>query len=136
MRRLICSIACAVMCSAGVGAQETSGPGKVVRPRTTDVPDGVKLIGCVQPETQPNAFRLVVSPPAKNQPAAKLPKGLKPGSVVELVARGETNLQPFANQKVEVTGKLTAEGRRLEVLDARPLGVCDTPKVPVATQGG
>ena len=128
MRRLICSIGCIALCFGTIpDAQQTGGPGKVVRPRTTDVPDGVKLIGCVQPETRPNAFRLVISPPAKqDSTTAKLPNGIKPGATVELVARGETNLQPLANQKVEVTGKLADGNRRLEVLDARPLGVCES----------
>lgn len=124
MRGLICSVACLVFCSVGLDAQ-TTGPGKPVRPRTTDVPDGVKLVGCVLPETRPNAFRLVVAPPSKESGAAALPKGIKAGATLELIASGETNLQPFANQKVEVTGKLANENRRLEVIDARPLGACE-----------
>ena len=129
MRGLICSVACAALCSAtALAHQQASGPGKVVRPRTTDIPDGVRLIGCVQAETRPNAFRLVVAPPAKDSPAVKLPKGVKPGSSIELIARGETNLQPLANQKVEVTGKLANENRRLDVLDARPIGACEPAK--------
>ena len=126
MRRLICAAVVLLCGFAPAHAQQEGGPGKVVRPRTTEAPEGVKLVGCVLPETRPNAFRLVIAAPEKNSPAPKLPNGLKPGSVLELTARGETNLQPFANQKVEVTGKLAAQNRRLEVLDARPLGVCDS----------
>jgi hypothetical protein len=126
MGRLICAVACVVGLAAAAGAQQASGPGKVVRPRTTDVPDGVKVIGCLQPETRPNAFRLVVAAPESDARAARLPKGLKPGSSLELVARGETNLQPLANQKVEVTGKLRDGNRRFDVLDARPVGACES----------
>jgi hypothetical protein len=80
----------------------------------------------VLPEARPNAFRLVLVPPeVKRGTASTLPKGLKAGSSLELVARGETNLQPFANQKIEVTGKLTNGKRRLEVVDARPIGTCE-----------
>ena len=88
-------------------------------------PEGVTVAGCVLPETRPNAFRLVVAPEKKGAAGPKLPKGIKAGAVLELVARGETNLQPFANQKIEVTGKLTNSNRRLEVVDARPIGACD-----------
>jgi hypothetical protein len=107
------------------GAQQGAGPGDVVRPRAAEAPEGVKVVGCVLPEARPNAFRLVLAPEGKGDTAAKLPKGLKAGTALELIARGETNLQPFANQKIEVTGKLTDGKRRLEVVDARPIGVCD-----------
>lgn len=113
-----------LLCSTvGASAQQAAGPGEVVRQRKTEAPDGVTLIGCVMPETRPNAFRLVLAPPAKH--GVKLPKGLKAGSAVELVARGETNLQPLANQKVEVTGKFSQGKQRMEVADARPLGTCE-----------
>jgi hypothetical protein len=81
----------------------------------------------VLPEARPNTFRFILSGDPKDGAAPKLPKGLKAGSSLELVARGETNLQPFANQKIEATGKLTNGKRRLEVVDARPIGVCDPP---------
>jgi hypothetical protein len=125
MRRLICCLLFTSFSIAAVHARQEAGPSKVVRPRTTDVPDGVKVVGCVQAETRPNAFRLVVSPPPKEGAAPALPSGVRPGAALELIARGETNLQPMANQKVEVTGKLSKDNKRLEVLDARPLGACD-----------
>lgn len=128
--RVACAACVALGClMATADAQQPSGPGQVVRPRKAEAPEGVKLVGCVLPETRPNAFRLVLAPPSKDGAAPRLPKGLKAGSSVELVARGETNLQPLANQKIEVTGKLAAGNQRLEVVDARPLGACD-PSVP------
>jgi hypothetical protein len=133
MRSLICFAFFSSFLTITAGAQEGAGPGKVVRPRTTEAREGVTLIGCVQAETRPNAFRLVVSPPDKSTAdkgttAAKLPAGIKPGASVELIARGETNLQPMANQKVEVTGKLASDKKRLDVLDARPVGACEPPR--------
>jgi hypothetical protein len=126
MRRLLTYTASiALLCCVPVGAQQASGPGQVVRPRKAEAPEGVKVVGCVLPETRPNAFRLVLAPEAKDGAGPKLPKGLKAGSWLELVARGETNLQPLANQKIEVTGKLTNGNRRLEVVDARPIGACE-----------
>ena len=124
--RLVCTACVLLSCSAAsMHAQQAAGPGGVVRPRKAEAPEGVKLVGCVLPETRPNAFRRVLAPAAKDGPAPKLPKGLKAGSSIELVARGETNLQPYANQKIEVTGKLTGGNQRLEVVDARPIGTCD-----------
>ena len=124
VQRLGLTALCMLLCSvAGASAQQAAGPGEIMRPRKTEAPRGVTLVGCVMPETRPNAFRLVLAPPAKN--AVTLPKGLKAGSAVELVARGETNLQPLANQKVEVTGTFSQRNRRMEVADARPLGICD-----------
>ena len=128
MKGLVCFVLFSSFVTVTALAQEGGGAGKVVRPRTTDTPDGTKLIGCVQAETRPNAFRLVVSPPDKANAAAKLPAGIKPGTSVELIARGETNLQPMANQKVEVTGRLANDNKRLDVLDARPLGACEPPR--------
>jgi hypothetical protein len=125
MRRFTCGILSVALSIVTAYAQQGSGPGKVMRPRSTDVPDGVKLIGCVQAETRPNAFRLVVADPQKEAAVTKLPDGVKPGASLELIARGETNLQPLSNQKVEVTGKLAKDNRRLDVIDARPLGACD-----------
>jgi len=127
MRRPMYAAAAVLLCCVSrADAQQTSGPGDVVRPRTGETPEGVTLVGCVSPETRPNAFRLILGPAGKDGAAAKLPKGLKPGASLELVARGETNLQPLANQKIEVTGKLTNGKRRLEVSDARPIGACDS----------
>jgi hypothetical protein len=127
-RRVAWAAFIAVLCvSFGAAAQQGTGPGEVARPRAAEAPDGVKLVGCVLPEAKPNAFRLVLAPEGKDAAAPKLPKGLKAGASLELIARGETNLQPFANQKIEVTGKLTDGRRRLEVVDARPIGVCDPP---------
>lgn len=131
-RYLACAVCATVALLAPTAdAQQGSGAGQVVRPRKTEAPEGVKLVGCVLPETRPNAFRLVLAPAPKEGEQAQLPRGLKAGSSLELVARGETNLQPLANQKIEVTGKLTGGNRRLEVVDARPLGVCD----PAAPSG-
>jgi hypothetical protein len=127
MRRTLACAACAgaLLMAADAPAQQTAGPGQVVRPRAAEAPDGVTVVGCVLPEARPNAFRLVLSPEGKGAVGPKLPKGLTAGSSLELIARGETNLQPFANQKIEVTGKLTNEKKRLEVVDARPIGTCD-----------
>jgi hypothetical protein len=129
MRRHLACAACVVLfCSAiPVNAQQVAGPGNVVRPKKAEAPEGIKVVGCVLPETRPNTFRLIVDPEGKAGTGPKLPDGLKPGSALELVARGETNLQPFANQKIEVTGKLTNGKRRLEVVDARPIGTCEPP---------
>ena len=127
-RRFACATLAALMClSFDAAAQQGTGPGDVARPRAAEAPDGVKVVGCVLPEAKPNAFRLVLAPEGKDATAAKLPKGLKAGASLELIARGETNLQPFANQKIEVTGRLIDGKRRLEVVDARPVGVCDPP---------
>lgn len=125
--RPVVSAACVALlcCSMSEAAQQGTGPGNVVRPRAAEAPEGVTVAGCVLPEARPNAFRLVVAPERKGASGPKLPKGIKPGAALELVARGETNLQPFANQKIEVTGKLTNGNRRLEVVDARPIGACD-----------
>jgi len=124
-RHFVCAALLALLCSTvGASAQQGTGPGNVVRPRAAEAPEGVTLAGCVLPEARPNAFRLVVAPEKKGV-GPKLPKGIKPGAALELVARGETNLQPFANQKIEVTGKLSNGNRRLEVVDARPIGACD-----------
>jgi hypothetical protein len=124
--RFVCTACVLLYCSApSIDAQQTAGPGEIVRPRKAEGPEGVKLVGCVLPETRPNAFRLVLAPAAKDGAGSKLPKGLKAGSSIELIARGETNLQPYANQKIEVTGKLTSSNQRLEVVDARPIGTCD-----------
>ena len=128
LQRLSGAAVIALLCSfVPVHAQQAAGPGQVVRPRKAEAPEGVRLVGCVMPETRPNAFRLVLAAPSKpgSAAASKLPKGLKPGSSIQLVARGETNLQPMANQKVEVTGKLTNGRQQLEVVDARPIGACD-----------
>ena len=127
MRHHLACAACVALLCLGIDAdaQQGSGPGEVVRPRTAEAPDGVTVTGCVLPEARPNTFRLVLGPEGKGASGPKLPKGLKAGSSLELVARGETNLQPFANQKIEVTGKLTNGKRRLEVVDARPVGTCD-----------
>jgi hypothetical protein len=119
----------ALLACATAAAQQSTGPGEAVRPRAGEAPDGVKVVGCVLPEARPNAFRLVLGREGKNGSEPKLPKGLKAGTTLELVARGETNLQPFANQKIEVTGKLTNGRRRLEVVDARPIGTCDPPEI-------
>lgn len=128
MRRHLAYAAAVILIScAPVSAQQGTGPGDVVRPRATEAPDGVKVVGCVLPEARPNAFRFILAAEGKDGSGPKLPKGLKAGSSLELVARGETNLQPFANQKIEATGKLTNGKRRLEVVDARPIGTCDTP---------
>lgn len=125
MRRLLAYAASmVVLCCATGAAQQTGGPGQVVRPRATEAPDGVKVVGCVLAESRPNTFRFIVGPEGKDA-AGKLPKGVKAGTSLELVARGETNLQPFANQKIEVTGKLTNGKKRLEVVDARPIGTCE-----------
>ena len=130
IRRVVCAACFALGCMLTSGeAQQPAGPGQVVRPRKAEAPEGVKVVGCVLPEARPNAFRLVIAPAPQEGPAPKLPKGLKVGSSVELVARGETNLQPLANQKIEVTGKLSRENQRLEVVDAHPVGACD-PAVP------
>jgi len=126
MRRLLsCAASIALLGCVAAGAQQPAGPGEVVRPRKAEAPEGVKIVGCVLPETRPNAFRFVIAPAGKDGAAPKLPKGLKAGTSLELVARGETNLQPLANQKIEVTGKLTNGNRRLEVVDARPIGTCE-----------
>jgi hypothetical protein len=123
---LLCAACLALFCwTVSADAQQASGPGEVVRPKAAKAPEGVTVIGCVLPEARPNAFRLILSAGDKDKAAPKLPKGLKAGSSLELVARGETNLQPLANQKIEVTGKLTNGNRRLEVVDARPIGTCD-----------
>jgi hypothetical protein len=127
MHRHLACAACVALFSLYVSsadAQQVAGPGEVVRPKKAESPDGVTVVGCVLPEARPNAFRLILAE-GKDNSAPKLPRGLKAGSVLELVARGETNLQPFANQKIEVTGKLTNGKRRLEVTDARPIGTCD-----------
>jgi hypothetical protein len=130
LRYTCCAAFAALFCSIA-SAQQPAGPGEVVRQRKTEAPVGVRLVGCVMPETKPNAFRLVLAPATSSSGAVKMPKGLRPGSIVELVARGETNLQPLSNQKVEVTGKLTNRNRQLEVVDARPIGACDaTPSQP------
>jgi hypothetical protein len=127
MRRHLTCAACVTLfcCAITAHAQQAGGPGQVIRPRAAEAPEGVKVAGCVLPESRPNAFRLLVAREAKGGSGPKLPKGVKAGSSLELVARGESNLQPFANQKIEVTGKLTNGNRRLEVVDARPIGPCD-----------
>jgi hypothetical protein len=132
MRRLACA-ACLILvgCISSADAQQASGPGEVVRPRKADAPDGVTLVGCVSAETRPNAFRLILGREGKDGAKPTLPKGLKAGDSLELVARGETNLQPLANQKIEVTGKLTNGKRRLEVVDARPIGACEMSGPPL-----
>ena len=128
MRRNFAHAAAVLLLScAPIAAQQGTGAGNVVRPRDAEAPDGVKVVGCVLPETRPNAFRMILAPEGKDGAGPKLPKGLKAGGTLELLARGETNLQPFANQKIEATGKLTNGKRRLEVVDARPIGTCDPP---------
>jgi hypothetical protein len=112
-------------CAAAADARQTTGPGEVARPRAAEARDAVKVVGCVLPEVRPNTFRLILGPEGKDGAGPKLPKGLKAGASLELVARGETNLQPLANQKIEVTGRLANGNRRIDVVDARPIGKCE-----------
>ena len=99
-QHLACGMCAALLCYAITAhAQQGAGPGGVVRPRTAEAPEGVKLVGCVLPEIRPNSFRLVLAPEGKAATAAKLPKGLKAGSSLELVAANDRLRVDVASQQ-------------------------------------